>query len=78
MAVRGANSGKDRRQYAAAARLIACAAEAVNLAKDPEAGTFLITQWRDRYPRHVAFRSELEKAVRKTPLVVAPTRTGRR
>lgn len=70
--------GQRRNQYGAAARLIACAAEAVALAESPDSGTRLVARRRDRYPRHVAFRRELELAVKKTPLVRPPApRTAR-
>lgn len=65
-------TSKARGQYHEAALLIATAAEAVSLEEGAKAGTFLVADWRDRYPRHTAFRAELEKAVRKTKGVVAP------
>jgi hypothetical protein len=61
--------GQQRNQYGAAARLIACAAEAVALAENPDSGTRLGER---SYPRHVAFRRELELAVKKTPTVRPP------
>lgn len=71
-------SVKDRRQYASVALLIACAAEAITLNGNPEGGTSLVAQWRDHYPRHVAFRRELELAVEKTRLVRPPDPKGHR
>ena len=71
-------SGQFRGGYAEAARLVACCAEAVTLEEGEEAGTFLVAQRRDRYPRHAAFRRELDAAVRQTPLVTAPPTRGRR
>lgn len=71
-------SGKARGQYARAARLLACCAEAITLEEDAQAGTLFVSQRRDRYPRHVAFRRELDMAIAQTPLVTPPpTRTTR-
>lgn len=71
-------SGQFRGGYAEAARLVACCAEAVTLEEGAEVGTSLVVQRRDRYPRHAAFRRELDAAVRQTPLVTAPPTKGRR
>jgi hypothetical protein len=71
-------TAKARRQYASAARLLACCAEAVTLEEGTEAGTVFLERWRDRYPRHVAFRRELDQARAETPLLTDPaTRRSR-
>lgn len=70
--------GELRGQYAEAARLVACCAEAIALKEGADAGTLFTAQRRDRYPRHVAFRRELDLAVRQTPLVMAAPTKGTR
>ncbi len=59
--------GKHRNHYGAAARLVVCAAEAVTVAEGADAGTRVIGQCRERYPRHVAFRRELKRAIARAP-----------
>lgn len=65
-------TSKARGQYARAAELVACCAEAITLEEDTLSGTTYLRTIRDRYPRHVAFRRELDAAVERTPLVAAP------
>lgn len=67
-------SGKARGQYTRAAQLLTCCAEALTLAHGAEAGIALVESWRARYPRHGAFRRELNGAIGKTPLVTAALR----
>jgi len=50
-------SGKARGQYARAASLLASCAEAITLEEGAQSGTLFVSQSRDRYPRHVAFRT---------------------
>jgi len=71
-------SGKARGQYARAASLLASCAEAITLEEGAQSGTLFVSQSRDRYPRHVAFRRELDTVIQQTPLVTPPpTRTAR-
>lgn len=66
-------SGKARGQYARAAHLLACCAEALTLANRAQAGIALMGRWRARYPRHSAFQRELNEA-EKTSIVTAAKR----
>ncbi len=71
-------SAKARGQYARAASLLASCAEAITLEEGAQSGTLFVSQSRDRYPRHVAFRRELDTVIQQTPLVTPPpTRTAR-
>lgn len=70
-------SSKSRGQYAYAARLVACCAEALTVANGVATGTALMERWRARYPRHSAFQRELISAIGKASLVTAaPKGTG--
>jgi hypothetical protein len=69
--------GKHRRAYGQVAGLVVAAAEALYLRGDP--GADLMAATRSRYPRHTAFRHELDRAAQASPLVPsAASRTGRR
>lgn len=64
--------GKHRGAYQRVAVLAIAYAEALTLAEDPASGAAFITGTRARYPRHVAFRDELDRATSKSPLLPAP------
>lgn len=68
-------SGKVRGQYARAARLLTCCAEALTVADGADAGTALVGRWRARYPRHSAFQRELDGAIGKASLVLTAPST---
>lgn len=63
---------KHRGAYQRAAALLVACAEALALAGRQAAAAELVTTVRDRYPRHVAFRRELDQATRSSPLLPAP------
>ncbi len=63
---------KHRGAYQRAAVLAVAYAEALALAADQAAGAAFITTTRARYPRHVAFRDELDRASAASPLLPAP------
>lgn len=65
---------KHRHAYGRVASLVAACAEAIVLARDPAAGGGFVAEMRARYPRHSAFREELDRAVRRSPLLPAPPR----
>ena len=60
-------SAKHRGAYDRAAQLATAYAEAVAAIDGTSAATAILTGLRDRYPRHVAFRSALEGAARRSP-----------
>lgn len=62
-------SSKARRQYASAAQLLVCCAEALTLANRAEAGANLVQQWKTRYSRHSAFQRELRTAIEQTSVL---------
>lgn len=64
-------SRTSRGQYARAARLLACCAEALTLADGADAGPAVVGKWNARYPRHSAFQSELRVAIQKSRLTTA-------
>ncbi len=63
---------KHRGAYQRVAVLAVAYAEALALAADQAAGAAFITATRSRYPRHVAFRDELDRASAASPLLPAP------
>ncbi len=63
---------KHRGAYQRVAVLAVAYAEALALAEDQAAGAAFITATRSRYPRHVAFRDELDRASAASPLLPAP------
>lgn len=60
------------RAYQRVAVLAVAYAEALALAADQAAGAAFVTATRSRYPRHVAFRDELDRATATSPLLPAP------
>lgn len=60
-------TAKHRGAYDRAAQLATAHAEAVAAVDGPSAATAMLIGLRDRYPRHVAFRSALEGAIRRSP-----------
>ncbi len=65
-------SNKHRSAYQRVAVLAVAYAEALALADDQAAGAAFLTGTRSRYPRHVAFRDELDRATAASPLLPAP------
>lgn len=63
-------SGKRRDEYQKAAEWLAHGARALSLSRGSDAGQSWFSNWSARYPRHVAFRGELESARPR----VTPTR----
>jgi hypothetical protein len=57
--------GKHRRSYDKAALLTVACAEVLRLRGDKGAADTLVSEVRDRFPRHRAFQSELETALRR-------------
>lgn len=71
--------GKHRRAYDRVALLVAACGEALEMAEGRGRGTAFAAEVRARYPRHTAFRSELDRATRGSPLMPDPPRgKGRR
>jgi len=68
---------KHRGAYQRVAVLAVAYAEALALAADQAAGAAFITATRGRYPRHVAFRDELDRATAASPLLPAPPQRRR-
>lgn len=64
---------KHRGAYQHAAVLAVTYAEALAVAEDQTAGEAFVAATRSRYPRHVAFRDELDRATAASPLLPAPT-----
>jgi hypothetical protein len=76
---------KHRRAYARVASLVVAHAEALAVAGKASDGRAYVTGIREKYPRHTAFRSELDTAVSTSTLISnhrpgpsASTRTARR
>ncbi len=69
---------KHRGAYERVAQLAATYAEALALVEEQRAAAGWLDDLRERYPRHTAFRAELDAAARKSPLLPAPIRTKRR
>jgi hypothetical protein len=67
-------TSKHRGAYARVAELAAACAETLALRQDATAGEAFLAQVRARYPRHVAFRRELDTAIRASSLLPAPPR----
>ena len=63
---------KHRGAYQRVAVLAVAYAEALALAEDQAAGAAHVRAIRGRYPRHVAFRDELDRATAASPLLPAP------
>lgn len=71
-------TAKHRRAYERAARLAVACGEAITLAHDSGRGFAFVTEARERFPRHHAFRSELDRATEASPYLPRPPRRGRR
>ena len=69
---------KHRGAYERAARLAVACGEAIALARDRDKGFAFVGEARERFPRHHAFRSELDRAMAASPYLPAPPRRGRR
>jgi hypothetical protein len=65
---------KDRRHYSQAAALAVAHAEAVAISEGRAAGDAAASAAQSRYPRHVAYRSELVSARTRSPLLTSPPR----
>ena len=65
---------KHRGAYERVARLVVACAEAIALAQGAPKGGALVSDLRERYPRHSAFQAELDRAVRRSPLLPPPPR----
>jgi hypothetical protein len=65
-------SNKHRGAYQRVAVLAVAYAEALALAGNQAAAAAFFTGTRSRYPRHVAFRDELDRATAASPLLPAP------
>lgn len=66
------------RAYERAARLAVACSEAIALARDRDRGFAFVIETRERFPRHHAFRSELDRATAASPYLPAPPRRRRR
>ena len=71
-------SAKHRGAYERAARLAVSCGEAIALARDRDRGFAFVIEARERFPRHHAFRSELDRATEASPYLPAPPRRKRR
>jgi hypothetical protein len=69
---------KRRGAYERVAQVAVVYAEALTLVEEQPAGAGWLDSLRERYPRHTAFRAELDSAARKSPFLPAPIRTNRR
>jgi Arc/MetJ-type ribon-helix-helix transcriptional regulator len=63
-----------RRAYERAATFVVACAEALALARGVPDGAAVVTEIRSRYPRHYAFRDELDRVTRRSPLLPPPPR----
>ncbi|MGI8754249.1 MAG: hypothetical protein ACR2MN_18420 [Acidimicrobiales bacterium] len=70
-AVAGIVEAKERRRYAQAASLAIAHAEAVAIVAGRAAGDAAADQAQARYPRHVAYRSELHSARDRSPFLTS-------
>jgi hypothetical protein len=68
---------KHRGAYQRVAVIAVAYAEALALAEDQAAGAAYVTAVRGRYPRHVAFRDELDRATAASALLPAPPQRRR-
>lgn len=64
-------SGGHRKAYGHAAQLAVSVGEAMSLMGDCDEATSWLIGVRAMYPRHSAFKRELEAAIRRSPLVTA-------
>jgi hypothetical protein len=65
-------TNKYRGAYARAAEIAVAYAESLTMCHDAAAGVTYLAQLRAQYPRHVAFRGELDTATRTSSLLPAP------
>lgn len=65
-------TAKHRSAYQRAALPAGGCAEAIDLADGPGAGAAFVTEIRNRFPRHVAFRSELDRLLKSSPAAAQP------
>lgn len=70
-------TAKHRGAYERAARLAVACGEAIALARDEDAGFAFVIKARERFPRHHAFGSELDRATAASPYLPAPPRRRR-
>lgn len=63
-----------RGAYRRAASLAVACAESAALATGTEAGNAFVATWHARYPRHSAFRAELDRATSASPFLNTPAR----
>jgi hypothetical protein len=70
--------GKHRRAYERAARLVAAIAEARILAGDPQQGHAILDDTRHKHSRFHALTGELDRIVRRSPLLPSPPPKSRR
>jgi len=66
--------GTHRGAYDRVALLVAACGEALEMAEGGGKGAAFVAEVRARYPRHTAFRSELDRATRGSPLLPDPPR----
>jgi len=71
-------TAKHRGAYERGARLAVACGEAITLARDSGRGFAFVTEARERFPRHHAFRSELDRATEASPYLPRPPRRRRR
>lgn len=65
---------KHRNAYGRVASLVVACAEALVLVCGAPEGSAFVAEIRARYPRHYAFRDELDRATRRSPLLPSPPR----
>jgi len=71
-------TAKHRGSYERAARLAVACGEAIALASNRDSGFAFVLEARERFPRHHAFRSELDRATEASPYLPPPPRRRRR
>ena len=71
-------TAKHRRAYERAARLAVACGEAIALARDDGEGAAFVGEIRNRFPRHYAFRDELDRVTTHSPLLPSPPLAKRR
>lgn len=71
-------TAKHRGAYERAARLAVACGEAIALARDGDRGFAYVAAARERFPRHHAFCSELDRATQASPYLPPPPRRRRR
>jgi len=69
---------KHRAAYQRVARMAVACAESFALADEQSAGAAWLDGVRARYPRHYAFRAEVDAAARASPFLPSPIQTRRR